>query len=296
MDVETLQGKVPLVERERTGMGMQRRLTDAELEARQRQPESYVTVRTPLFKALDGHCQECGAVCRGEVCKSCNHVQKNLLEGYPGQPGAPQAPEPLAPSEVVKSADPLVARATALQAGLAAAVVKGLGKEGTRGGKVIGHTRSGKPIYAASHPHYRHRTTGHTAFSAGRHRGDGEANPAAAAAYAREHPEFAGYSREDHEDARDAHLAEGNAAVERGDYHPDQAEAAGFHSRAARGLQAPEKPDPKKPGPKKPGPDQPGTGKPEGPVRKGLDPLAARAVALQAGLAAAASKRGKPSG
>ena len=35
------------------------------------------------------------------------------------------------------------------------AVAKAAGHgEGTRGGKVIGHTKSGKPIYAASHEHY----------------------------------------------------------------------------------------------------------------------------------------------
>lgn len=99
----------------------------------------------------------------------------------------------------MNTVDPLLKAAHAALATSAAvnAILKSRG-EGSRGGHIIRHTKSGKPIYAASHPHNQAvLTAGHSMHA------DKFEDWV--------HGHFPGWSKQDHLDAADAHKEQSDA-------------------------------------------------------------------------------------
>ncbi len=92
---------------------------------------------------------------------------------------------------------------------------------GSRGGHIIGHTRSGKPIYASSHESYSKVLSG----------GDGH-KPLSAQKTHEAHPS---YNIDDHADAAEAHYEHANAHP-RGDARAHGHLLSQAHSEASMAL------------------------------------------------------------
>jgi hypothetical protein len=228
MDIDVLQGRLPMRETERPGMGMQRQITNAELEARRLAPPDYQTVDlTRLKKSFDTDgaagavsCPKCGHSLAGGTCPTCAASPASPAEGEaaPAEKAIDVGAKALAknldcgPEGVngMSAEDRILAKALAFQVECADFVYglsKGLG-EGTRGGKVIGHTKSGKPIYAG---HGEHASPAHKEaidHLTEKRGGHGGTYPEQAGAALRTaHPD---YTAQDHIDAAEAHKQESN--------------------------------------------------------------------------------------
>lgn len=206
-DVEELQRKVPVHRAATEGMGMYR-CTDAELTARLAAEPSSVTVANRFFKSLAGHCKGCGVACADSVCKSCGSIQKNVDCG----PGIDE-----------EAVGPVAKALSFQQACIAALIAKAMGGEGARGGKVVGHTKSGKPIYGPGHAHYQNAPSGfEPGDKLGQHMNSGP---------------YEGYSEQDHQDAKTFHDAQAQRQRQQGGGGTDSQQAVDAHDAGAEYAQ-----------------------------------------------------------
>ena len=108
--------------------------------------------------------------------------------------------------------------------------------EGSRGGKIIGHTSSGKPIYAGTHGVY---DMGKPEFARGTKFYTSKENDEAVANHFAGHRATKNYAAQDHDEAAAAH--EGIVEKQKGDrnvYAATSSRAARAHRNAANAIRA----------------------------------------------------------